>query len=129
MAERRYRLSEARALVPEVAGVLEELRGAREVLVDEELAKRLASHAAGNGGGKESTRMAEAALAFSRGLGRLNELGVVLRDLDAGILDFPGTRGGEEVCLCWRDGEESIDFWHEPDAGFAGRQPVDDEVE
>lgn len=129
MAERRYRLSGARALVPEVAQLLEELRSAREVLVDEDLAKRLASHAPGNGGGADSARMAEAALSFSRGLGRLNDLGVILRDLDAGIMDFPGTRAGEEVCLCWREGEESIDFWHHPDAGFSGRQPVDDEIE
>jgi hypothetical protein len=73
--------------------------------------------------------MAEAALSFSRGLGRLKDLGVILRDLDAGIMDFIGTRAGEDVCLCWRDGEDTIDFWHEVDAGFAGRQPVDDEVE
>ena len=76
MAERRYRLSEARALVPEVAQLLEELRKAREVLVDEDLANRLAAHAPGNGGGADSTRMAEAALSFSRGLGRLNDLDV-----------------------------------------------------
>jgi hypothetical protein len=129
VAERRYRLSEARALVPEVAALLEELRSARSVLVDEDVATRLAAHAPGNGGGADSTRMAEAALSFSRGLGRLKDLGVILRDLDAGIMDFIGTRAGEDVCLCWRDGEDTIDFWHEVDAGFAGRQPVDDEVE
>lgn len=129
MGDPRYRLSEARALVPEIAATLEELRAARAVLVDEDLAKQLARHAPGNGGGREATRVAEAALEFSRGLGRLTRLGIVLRDLDAGIIDLPGRRAGQDVQLCWRDGEETIDFWHEPDAGFGARRPVDDEIE
>lgn len=129
MPDRRYRLSDARALVPEVGRVLESLRRSRTVLVDGDLATALSAHAPGNGGGPDGAKVAEAALAFSRGLGELSEMGVILRDLDEGILDFPGRRAGEDVCLCWRDGEDTIEFWHDPDAGFAGRQPVDDQVE
>jgi hypothetical protein len=40
------------------------------------------------------------------------------------LLDFPAMRAGREVCLCWQRGEESIEYWHEVEAGFAGRQPI-----
>jgi hypothetical protein len=51
---------------------------------------------------------------------------IVLRDLDRGLVDFPALREGAEVYLCWQEGEEEIGFWHEPEAGFAGRRPLDD---
>ena len=56
----------------------------------------------------------------------LRELEVVLRDLDRGLVDFPSLRDGREVYLCWQEGEDEIGFWHEPDAGFGGRRPLDD---
>ncbi|MEZ5964281.1 MAG: DUF2203 domain-containing protein [Planctomycetota bacterium] len=55
----------------------------------------------------------------------LEELGVELKDPMVGLLDFRARRGGGEVYLCWRLGEERVEFWHECDAGFAGRQPID----
>ena len=48
----------------------------------------------------------------------------MLRDLDRGLIDFPAVRDGEEVYLCWEEGEDEIGFWHELDAGHAGRQPL-----
>lgn len=56
----------------------------------------------------------------------IDEIGVQLKDLDIGLLDFPCRIEDEVVLLCWKMGEESIDFWHTEDAGFRGRQPVDD---
>lgn len=53
--------------------------------------------------------------------------GVRVRDVRQGLLDFPARRDGREVCLCWRVGERSLRFWHEPEAGFAGRKPVEDD--
>ena len=50
--------------------------------------------------------------------------GIVLRDLDRGLIDFPSLRDGREVYLCWIDGETDIGFWHELDAGYAGRQEL-----
>lgn len=53
--------------------------------------------------------------------------GVVLRDADRGLVDFPArSPSGRDFLLCWLDGEESIDWWHWPDAGFAGRTPLSD---
>jgi len=55
----------------------------------------------------------------------LRELGIEYKmPLDAGLVDFPGEMGGRRVFLCWRLGEEAVEYWHEVDAGFAGRQPL-----
>src|SRR5947199_127615 len=53
---------------------------------------------------------------------QLEELGVLVKDLDRGLVDFPALRDGEEVLLCWEVGEDEIAFWHGVDEGFAGRK-------
>jgi len=55
----------------------------------------------------------------------LDALGVVLKDPDAGLLDFPGMRNGEEVELCWHVGEDAVLHWHPLEAGYRGRKPID----
>ncbi|MBU0639089.1 MAG: DUF2203 domain-containing protein [Planctomycetes bacterium] len=55
----------------------------------------------------------------------LNEVGCELKDWEKGRVDFPASYQGRRVCLCWRLGEESVTHWHELDAGFAGRRPLD----
>ncbi len=52
----------------------------------------------------------------------LTELGVELKGFDLGLVDFPGEMGGREVYLCWRLGEPAVEYWHERNAGYAGRQ-------
>lgn len=59
-------------------------------------------------------------------LSEINELGVQLKDLDSGLLDFPAKLDDQIVLLCWKRGEAAIEFWHTTEAGFAGRQPIDD---
>jgi hypothetical protein len=54
----------------------------------------------------------------------LNGLGIELKDYFSGLIDFPSIRDGREVYLCWRLGEPAVTFWHELDAGFAGRQKI-----
>lgn len=54
----------------------------------------------------------------------LHDVGVELKDFEQGLIDFPSVFEGREILLCWRRGEESIDHWHEVDAGFAGRRSV-----
>jgi hypothetical protein len=56
---------------------------------------------------------------------RIQETGCVVKDLDIGLIDFPSMRGGEEVYLCWKLGEERIGFWHGIDEGFTGRKPLE----
>ena len=57
-------------------------------------------------------------------LAEMRQLGVEMKGFDTGLVDFPGEMNGKPVLLCWQLGEESIKYWHEEDAGFAGRQPL-----
>ena len=57
---------------------------------------------------------------------QIKDLGVLLKDADQGLCDFPYMRQGRVVYLCWKLGEESIGFWHDIEAGFAGREPLDE---
>jgi hypothetical protein len=56
---------------------------------------------------------------------KLEEMGVLVKDLDTGLVDFPTLFRGEEVYLCWRMDEDDIDHWHGVNEGFAGRKPID----
>jgi hypothetical protein len=58
-------------------------------------------------------------------LEEIDAIGVQVKDLDTGLLDFPCLLEGETVLLCWKRGEERIEFWHRVEDGFAGRQPID----
>ena len=57
-------------------------------------------------------------------IGELEELGLLVKDIDAGLVDFPSTRDGEPVLLCWLLGEDEVAWYHGYDDGFAGRQPL-----
>jgi hypothetical protein len=124
--ERRYTLEEASALVGRLTEVLESMRAARAVLTDRTLVDVLARRAPSNGGGDDGRTFAEAALTFSRGLAQITAWGVVVRDLDTGLCDFRARREERDVYLCWRLGEDRIAWWHEIEAGFQGRRPLDD---
>ena len=56
---------------------------------------------------------------------RFDDHGVQVKDLDSGLIDFPTVIDGEPALLCWRVGEQRIDFWHTLEGGFAGRQPLE----
>jgi hypothetical protein len=123
---RHYSLEEASALLPWVEAQLERMRSARDRLGDSEARAALAAAGQGNGGGRPGRVVSEAFLELREAMLELQEREIVLRDLDRGLIDFPSLRGEEEVYLCWEEGESDIGFWHEPEAGFAGRRPLDD---
>jgi len=123
---RHYTLEEASALLPRVAALVERMRVARNRLGDREAREALSEAGPTNGGGTPGRTVSEGFVELRDSMMELRELEVVLRDLDRGLLDFPSLRDGEEVYLCWQEGEDGIGFWHEPDAGFAGRRPLDD---
>lgn len=60
-------------------------------------------------------------------LGRIEEMGVLVKDLDVGLIDFPTLYRGQEVYLCWRMDEDDIDFWHGTTEGFSGRKLIDND--
>ena len=124
--ERHYTLDEARAELPWATQQLAAMRDARDRLTDSQARDALTEHSPSNGGGKPGRQVGEAFLELQAGANAFDERGIVLRDLDRGLVDFPALREGAEVYLCWQEGEEEIGFWHEPEAGFAGRRPLDD---
>ena len=69
----------------------------------------------------EATRLAKEIDGY---MAELAELGILFKGFDTGLVDFPGEIGGRPVLLCWQLGEESVQYWHEEDAGFIGRQPL-----
>jgi hypothetical protein len=123
---RHYTLEEASELLPRVVALIERMRVARGQLGDREAREALSEAGPTNGGGGPGRTVSEGFLELRDSMMELRELEVVLRDLDRGLLDFPSLRDGREVYLCWQEGEVAIGFWHEPDAGFGGRRPLDD---
>jgi hypothetical protein len=123
---RHYTLEEASELLPRVAELVERMRAARNRLGDREAREALSAAAPTNGGGSPGRTVSQGFLELRNSMMEMRELDVVLRDLDRGLLDFPSLREGREVYLCWQEGEDAIRFWHEPDAGFGGRRPLDD---
>jgi hypothetical protein len=123
--ERHYTLEQATAALPWVRERLERLRDAQAQLTEQEAREALSEAAPGNGGGEPGQVVSEGFLALRSALIELQEMEIVLRDLERGLVDFPSLRDGREVYLCWVEQEEDdIGFWHELEAGYAGRQPL-----
>ena len=122
--ERHYTVEEANELLPSVKPVLRQLREAKDQLTDSEAHEVLSESAPGNGGGESGRQVGEAFLEVRRMLGALQEAEIVVRDIDRGLIDFPAILDGEEVYLCWELGEDAIEYWHELEAGYGGRQPI-----
>jgi hypothetical protein len=124
--ERHYSIEQANAVRGWVAERVQWIRDARARLValGGRAGDAVAALDPAMGGSYPGREVARSLVELSRALGELEAVGVVLRDVDSGLIDFPAIRDGEEVYLCWRLDEDEIRFWHEPDAGFAGRQPL-----
>ena len=132
MAERYFTPEEANALLDEVRPAAEALVAHRRAmaLVAARQA-RLVQRIAGNGGDfdPQEPRTLEEEFrqegeAVERAVEQLERLGVLVKDLDRGLVDFPALRGDEEVLLCWEVGEDEVAYWHGANEGFAGRKPL-----
>jgi hypothetical protein len=122
--KRHYTVAEANAALGWVQERIARLRAAREGLTDEEARAALGEATPGNGGGEAGKVVSEAFLELRDALFELQAMEVVLRDLERGLVDFPSIRDGEEIYLCWEEGEDDIGWWHDPGSGYAGRQPL-----
>lgn len=132
MEARYFTVDEANEALAEVRPLTEELVGHRRALVElQERQATLAMRIAGNGGNVEpheleevQEQLDEEVAGIARCVARIHEVGALVKDLDAGLVDFPAERDGEEILLCWRLGEDEIAFWHGLEEGFSGRQPL-----
>jgi hypothetical protein len=123
--QKLFTVEEANALLPRLREILGEIALHRDALRERAPHMQpILAAAIGNGGGRAGSEYGVEAYSLYLAIERISELGVVLKDLDMGLLDFPHERGGRVVFLCWHPPEESVEYWHELDAGYAGRQPL-----
>ncbi len=120
--EKRFTVEQANAALPELVPLLESLRDAQRAMAERQ--DDVLSSATGNGGGKVGAEFLEASQEAGRAMAGIDALGIIVRDPEAGLVDFPAERDGDEIFLCWRLGEDAVEWWHPTDTGFAGRQPL-----
>ena len=120
-----FTVEEANALLPTLQGILEDVSRYRDAIRERapEL-EPIIRAAAANGGGKAGSEYGVDAYNLYLSIERIRGLGVVLKDLDTGLLDFPHKREGRVVFLCWHPPEERVEYWHELETGYQGRQPL-----
>ena len=120
-----FTVEEANSLLPRLRELLADVSLHRDALRERAPHLEPILRAAGtNGGGRIGSEYGVEAYKLYLAIERIRELGVVLKDLDVGLLDFPHQREGRVVFLCWHPPEERIGYWHEIEAGYAGRQPL-----
>jgi hypothetical protein len=120
-----FTVEEANALLPKLQELLDDLALHRDALREKAPhLEPILRAATTDGGGRVGSEYGVEAYKLYLAIGRIQELGVLLKDLDMGLLDFPHEREGRVVFLCWHPPEERIEYWHEIEAGYAGRKPL-----
>ncbi|MCG3768327.1 MAG: hypothetical protein JW394_0432 [Nitrospira sp.] len=125
--ERMFTLSEANRLIPQLNAKLISIQQAKAVLArtKEEILK--ASARSEYGGGSTVGHLYISGLqGVSTNLQTIQELGILVKDLDLGLCDFPHLHDGRIVYLCWKLGEQDVRWWHETTTGYKDRSPIDD---
>lgn len=127
---RIFTVEEARMLIPELRPMLQAMQEQKQEL--DELRRqfrKLTPAMRGNGQAEEAAeldqRIREQVSGLRRKVEEVTDLGVLIKDIDQGLVDFPALRDGRAVLLCWKADEPDLAYWHEMEAGFAGRQPID----
>ena len=134
MAPRYFTLDEANAALAELGPLAEQMVEHRRELVEAQGRRAaLGAQVVTNGGDLTPSDFAEAdeeleqsATALAQCIERIQAAGVLIKDLDRGLLDFPALRDNEEILLCWHVGEDEIRYWHGVEEGFAGRKRFED---
>ena len=126
MEERTFTLAEAKSLLPQLEEKPLSVKTEKEVLVRSHgEIKRASANAQANGGSFAGPRYIRALERISDSVEAIQEMGVLVKDLDIGLCDFPYLYDGRVVYLCWKLGELEIRYWHEVEDGYAGRQPIE----
>lgn len=137
MADRTFTLDEAQTLLPVLQSLLRSAINAKKVMEEVEAEQQELQERVFLTGGMFlnivplARRKAERAKAEQRAkdaLAEIDSIGVQVKDLDMGLLDFPCEVEGQTVLLCWKMGEDAITHWHGTQEGFAGRKPIDQRI-
>lgn len=133
---RYFKLGECEPLLPEIERALREalFHKAEYQKADSEMDESV-RHIRASGGARVNpgahlalrARRDTSAEALKSALTEIERTGAMVKDLDIGLIDFLSTYRGQEVCLCWKLGEDRIRFWHGTEEGFRGRKPIDDD--
>ncbi len=120
-----FTLSEANAALDVIRPLIKEILRIRdEILARQPEVWPAIERSVGNGGNATLSKIADDFGKLDALVHKVLETGVQVKDINSGLLDFPAWRQDHEVYLCWKYGEDQIAFWHEIDAGFAGRRPI-----
>ena len=122
-----FTVEEANALLPSVRKIVSRIQRTHKALSRYRNAAKKAAEAVEHGGGgiHEGIHYATVLSELTLALADLEALGVQLKDFERGLIDFPSLRDGRMVLLCWQMGEgDELEWWHDLDAGFAGRTPL-----
>jgi hypothetical protein len=137
MAERTFTLDEAQSLLPVLESLLRTAISAKKVVDEADAEQQALQHRVFLNGGMFldivplARRKAERAKAEQRAkdaLAEIDSIGVQVKDLNIGLLDFPCEVEGQIILLCWKLGEKTITHWHGVQEGFAGRKPIDQRI-
>lgn len=121
-----FSLSEANEMLKIIRPLMDDVQAIREkILANQPEAWPAIEKSAGNGGNKTMSRLVDDFERLDALIHKILGTGVQIKDINIGLLDFSAERDGREVYLCWKYGEDDIAFWHEIDAGYAGRQPIE----
>ena len=125
MDERIFTLGEANSIVPDLEVLLHEVQQMRRFILQirAEIQKAREKLAA-NGGSSHGPAYVKALEYIMKRIERIQQMGVVLKDLEKGLCDFPFMLDGRMVYLCWKLGESEVCWWHETDTGYSNRKPL-----
>lgn len=114
---------QANAVARAIRPLIEEIMDLRQAILERKPhVWPILEKAAGNGGSRETSELAREFQRLDSLVREIQATGAILKDINNGLVDFPAMREGREVYLCWQYGEQEVIYWHEIEAGFAGRQ-------
>lgn len=121
--QKHFTLDEARARLPFLRKTFQSIQRNKAAMEEAEvILKKTHEQTGGDLGGALVESFLESLAAVRDGLLAIAQQGIQIKDIDRGLVDFPSLRDGREVFLCWELDEDDIEFWHDLDAGYAGRE-------
>ena len=121
-----FTLEEANRTLKVIRPLMDEVQAIRQkILTNQPEAWPAIEKSAGNGGNRALSNMVQDFEKLDALIHQIQDTGAQIKDINTGLLDFSALKEGREVYLCWQYGEDDIAFWHEIEAGFAGRQPIE----